>query len=86
MNVSETIGHRGAVTSANREASQQRHETVADDARLHDVRVDVDGVEPLMHVHHGIGLLTERVRAIGSLCFSGGEVTVADGMRLSSGG
>ena len=71
MNVSETIGHCGAVTSANREASQQRHETVADDARLHDVRVDVDGVEPLIHVRHGSGLLTERVRATGSLWLCG---------------
>ena len=69
MNVSETIRYRGAVTSANREASQQRYETVADDARLHDVRVDVDGIEPFIHVHHGIGLLTERVRAIDSRCF-----------------
>ena len=51
VNVSETIGHRGAVTSANREASHQRHKTVADDASLYDVRVDVDGIEPLVHVH-----------------------------------
>ena len=64
MNVSETIGYRGAVTSTNREASQQRYETVADDSTLYEVRVDVDGIEPLVHDNHGIGLLTERVRAI----------------------
>ena len=86
MNVSGTIGYRGAVTSTNREASQQRYETVADDSTLYEVRVDVDGIEPLVHDHHGIGLLTERVQAIVGLfcvCF---KVTVADGVRPSSGG
>ena len=79
MNFSETIGYRCAVNSANREGSQQRYETVVDNARLHDVRVDVDGIEPLINAHHGIGPLTERVRATSSL-FLGFNVTVADGV------
>ena len=55
MNVTEPIRYRGAVTSANREGSQQRCETVTHYARLHDVRVDVDGIEPLIHLHHVFG-------------------------------
>ena len=58
VNVSESIGHRGAVTSANREGSQQRSETVTDYARLHDVCIDVDGIEHLIHVHHVFGFFT----------------------------
>ena len=69
MNVSEMIGYHGAVNSAKLEASLQRYETVADYAKLYDVRVDIDGIEPLIHVHHGIVLLTKKVRVIGSLCF-----------------
>ena len=46
VNVSEPIGYRGTVNSANREGSQQRRDAVTDYARLHDVRVDVDGIEP----------------------------------------
>ena len=30
------------------------------------VRLDVDGMEPLIRVHHVIGLFTEKVRATGS--------------------
>ena len=52
------------VISANREGAQQRYETVADDAGLHNIRVDVYGIEPLGHV---IGLCTENLRATGSL-------------------
>ena len=51
VNGSEPIRYRGAVTSANREGSQQRRETVTHYARLHDVRVDVDGIEPARHAH-----------------------------------
>ena len=80
MNVSETIRYRGAVSSANREGPQQRCETVADDTGLHNVRVDVDGIEPLMHVHHVLGLFTEKY-GLSSFFFLGGKVTVADGVR-----
>ena len=66
VNVSESIGYHGAVTSANREGSQQRGETVTNNARLHDVCIDVDGIEPLIHVHHVFGLFTIDVRTIGS--------------------
>ena len=55
VNVSEPIGYRGTVNSANREGSQQRRDAVTDYARLHDVRVDVDGIEPAIHVHHVFG-------------------------------
>ena len=68
MNVSEQIGYRGIVTSTNRESSQQRRETVTDFARLHDVRVDVDGIEPASHVHHVFGYFTEGVRSITTVC------------------
>ena len=37
---------------------QLRHETVADDMRLHNVRVAVESIEPLVHVHHGIAFFT----------------------------
>ena len=67
VNVSESIRYRGAVTSANREGSQQRGETVTNYARLHDVYIDVDGIEPLIHVHHVFGLFTIGVRTVGSL-------------------
>ena len=66
VNVNESIGYLGAVTSANREGSQQRSETVTDYARLHDVCIDVDGIEPLIHVHHVFGLFTIGVRTVGS--------------------
>ena len=67
MYVSETIRYRGVVTSANREGKQQRCETVADDARLHNVRVDVYVFEPSSHAHHVIAFFTEGVRNTGSL-------------------
>ena len=60
MDVSETIRYRGALLSVNREESQQRYETVADYAGLHYIRVDVDGTEPLIHVHHAIGLSAKK--------------------------
>ena len=82
VDVSETIIYRGAVNSANREALQQRCDTVADDARLHDVRVDVDGIEPSRHVHHVLSFLTEGARNRGVLL--GGKTTLADGVRLIS--
>ena len=63
------IIYRGAVLSANRDRSKQRYETVADDAGLHNIRIDIDGIEPLIRVHHGIGLLAKKVRATGSRCF-----------------
>ena len=58
VNVSEPIRYRCAVTSANWEGSLQRGDTVTDYARLHDVRIDVDGIEPLLYVHHVFGLFT----------------------------
>ena len=67
VDVSETIRYRGAVTSTNREGPQQRCETAADDARLHNVRVDVDGKEPSSHAQHVIGLFTKGVRNMGTL-------------------
>ena len=67
VNVSEPIRYRGAVTSTNREDSQQRCETFTDYARLHDIRVDVDGIVPFIHLHHIVGLFTVGVRTIGSL-------------------
>ena len=51
-----TIRHRDTVLSSNRNAPQHRHESVTDDARLHNIRVDVDGGEPLVHVHYGFRL------------------------------
>ena len=39
LDVSEMIVYRGAVISVNREAPQPKCQTVADDVRLHDVRV-----------------------------------------------
>ena len=68
VEVSETITYRGAVSSANREGPQQRCHTVADDARLHNVRVDVDGIEPSSHVDHVICFYTEGIQTINSLC------------------
>ena len=67
MGDSETIRYRGTVISANREGPQQRYETVADDARLQNVRVDVYGIEPLGRVHQGIILFPEEVRTTASL-------------------
>ena len=67
MEVSETIRYRSAVISSNREGPQQRYDTVADDARLHNVLVHVVGIEPVGHVHHGIGFFTEEVRPTGNL-------------------
>ena len=67
VNVGEPIGYRFAVTSTNREGSQQRCDTVTYYARLHDVRVDVDGIEPLIHLHQVFGLFTVGIRTIGSL-------------------
>ena len=80
VDVSETIRYRGAVISANREGSQQRYETVDDDAELHNIRIDVDGIELLGHVHQIVGLFTEKVRAT---VFMGVKVTVVDGVRLA---
>ena len=68
VNVSEPIGYRGTVNSANREGSQQRRDAVTDYARLHDVHVDVDGIEPSIHVHHVFGYFTEGVRSIRTVC------------------
>ena len=67
VNVSEPIRYRFAVTSANREGSQQRCDTVTYYARLHDVRAEVYGIEPLIHLHHVFGLFTVGIRIIGSL-------------------
>ena len=67
MDVSEPIRYRSTVTSANREGPQERGETVTDYARLHNVHVDVDGIEHLSHVHHVFGLFAVGVRTIGSL-------------------
>ena len=47
--------------SINQNDPQQRHETIADDTRLHDVRVDVESREPLVHVHHGIAFFAVSV-------------------------
>ena len=79
MNVSKTFIYGGAVNSTKREASQQRCETVTNDGKLHNIPVDVDGIEPLIHVHHVIGLFTEGVQINRSLF--GGKTTLADGVR-----
>ena len=68
MNVSEPIRYRGTVTSVNREGSQQRRETITHYTRLHDVRVDVDGIEPASHAHHVVSFFTEGVRSIRTVC------------------
>ena len=65
MHVSETSGHPVTVTSANRKGAQQRRESVTHYTRLHDVRVEVEGVEPLRQVHHIVGLDVEVVRRVG---------------------
>ena len=44
VDVSEPVRYRSTVTSANRESPEQRCETVTDYARLHNVRVDVNGM------------------------------------------
>ena len=67
MDFSETIRYHDAVTSANGEGPQQRCETVSDDARLHNVRVDVHGIEPSNHAHHVLSFFTEGERNRGSL-------------------
>ena len=65
VHVSEPSGHPVTVTSGNRKGAQQRRESVTHDARLHDVRVDVEGVEPLRQVHHIVGLDVEGERRVG---------------------
>ena len=77
--VSETFRYRFAVTSTNRKAPQQRGETVADDARLHEIRVEVDGIDPSRHVHHVVSFFTEGVRTRKG--FLGGDTTLDDGVR-----
>lgn len=54
LDVFEMSRDRHTVQLIDRNDPQQRHETVADDMRLHDVRVAVESIEPLVHVHHGI--------------------------------
>ena len=68
VDVIETIGYRGAVSSVKREGPQHRCYAVADDARLHNVRVDVDGIEPLIHVDRIIAFSMEGVRSIRTVC------------------
>ena len=67
VDVSETIRYRGAVSSANWEGPQQRCEIVTDYARLHNVCIDVDGIEPLSHAYHFVSLFAEGVLTIRSL-------------------
>ena len=60
VHVSETSGHPVTVTSANRKGAQQRRESVTHYTRLHDVRVEVEGVE-------STGRTGDDVAASGSL-------------------
>ena len=71
--VSEMDRHHGAVSSANRVGAQQRCHIITDDARLHNVRVDVDGMEPMIHVDRVIAFFTEGVRSIRTVRNHGGR-------------
>ena len=78
VDITETFRYRGAMSSANREGPQQRCETFADDARLHNVRVDVDGIEPSSYAHHVSAFLRKEYETWGVSL--GGKTTLPDGV------
>ena len=69
MNVIEPIGYRGTVEfhqpGGLATKARRCHPTMRDSTTS---RVDLDGIEPAIHVHHVFGYFTKGVRIIGTVC------------------